>query len=115
MKTNISIKQVRADFRAISKVSVNNVLSVIYAYMDENRDIQANTLREIMPASKKQAKSHASSIVVFGKIGQYKTAYRRKADGEITGGKARIIKPSVDIVLRYFTLLYNNAVPENAK
>lgn len=115
MKTNISIKQVRTDFRAISKVSVNNVLSVIYAYMDENTDIQAKTLREIMPQSKKQAKNHASEIVLFGKIGQYKTAYKRNEYGEIIGGKAREIKPSVDIVLRFFTALYNNAVPENAK
>lgn len=115
MKTNISIKQVRADFRAISKVSVNNVLSVIYAYIEENADVQAKTLREIMPSSKKQAKNYASSIVTFGRIGQYKTAYKRNENGDIIGGKAREIKPSVDIVLRFFTALYNNAVPENAK
>ena len=115
MKTKVSIKQVRTDFRAISKLSVNNVLSVIYAYIEENADIQAKVLREVMPTSKKQAKAHATEILRFGRIGQYKTIYKRNENGEITGGKARIIKPSVDIVLKYFTAKYNESVPEAKK
>lgn len=108
--TTIKINDIRSEYKEISGRSVNNVLSVIYALMEESKTDKKTlyVLTKVMPASKKQAKTHANAICKFGKVGILKTITRK--DGKTYEYEVR---PTVDMVLRYFTALYNHAVPED--
>lgn len=54
-----------------------------------------------MPSSKKNAYTFAEDIAKFGKVGQTKTVHRiiKASETDITYH----IKPSVDMILKYFT------------
>lgn len=106
----IKLTDVRDEYKEISSRSVNNVLSVIYALMQESKADQKTlyVLTKVMPASKKQAKAHASAICQFGKVGTIKTIKRK--DGKTYQYE---VLPTVDMVLRYFVSVYNKVVPED--
>lgn len=111
MKANVNLANVRNDFKSINGRSVNNVLSVIYALINENKEGDKKTVKalvKIMPASKKKAKEYASEIVAFGKVGQIRTI--KRTDGKEYSFE---ILPTVDMVLRFFVAKFNEAIPEN--
>lgn len=111
MKANVNLANVRAEFKTINGRSVNNVLSVIYALIAENKESDKKTIAElnkIMPTSKKKAKEYTSEIITFGKIGETRTI--KRADGKVYEYE---ILPTVDMVLRFFVAKYNKAIPES--
>lgn len=113
MKTNVNLANVRSEFKAINGRSVNNVLSVIYALIAENKEENRATislLNKILPSSKKKAKDYINDIILFGHVGETRTI-KRKDGKEYTYD----ILPSVDMVLRFFVAKYNNAIPESGK
>lgn len=111
MKTNVNLANVRKEFKSINGRSVNNVLSVIYALISENKESDKKTITElckIMPGSKKKAKEYTAEIISFCKIGETRTI--KRTDGKVY---EYTIQPTVDGVLRYFVAKYNNAIPES--
>ena len=113
MKT-ISLKSIRSEFKAINGKSINNVISGIYALMNEAEEngIECRELRAIMPKSAKEAKSYANEIRAAYKIGTLKYSNLLNEEGILIGLRYHIIKPSADMVLRFFLNRYNDAVPE---
>jgi hypothetical protein len=98
MKANVTLQDVRKEFKAQSG-SINYCLGCIYAAIEQGGH-DAKALRVIMPKTKKQAYEHAAEIATFGKVGEIKTINK-----VVKGCKTEIsykIKPSVDMVLRYF-------------
>lgn len=98
MKANISLKLVRNEFKNQSG-SINYCLGCIYTAIEQGGE-NAKALKAILPKTKKQAYEHAAEIAAFGKVGQIKTINK-----VVKGCKTEIsykIKPSVDMVLRYF-------------
>ena len=107
MKTNketkrVNIKDVRNDFKAQTG-SLNYCLKIIYSAIEEAKenDRQAESLKKIMPKSKKDAYEFANDIAKFGKVGEKYTVTReikaQKTIYEVTR------RPSVDMILKYFT------------
>lgn len=105
----VSIKNVRNDFKAQTG-SINYCLKTIYAAIEEAKenDRQADSLKKIMPKSKKEAYELAEQIAKFGKVGEKYTVTReikaQKTTYEITR------KPSVDMILKYFTKKANGEI-----
>lgn len=98
----VNIKDVRKDFKAQTG-SLNYCLKIIYSAIEEAKenDRQVENLKKIMPKSKKEAYGFANDIAQFGKVGQTKTIHRviKASETDIT----YTIKPSVDMILKYFT------------
>lgn len=115
MKT-ISLKSIRSEFKAINGKSINNVISGIYALMNEAKEngIECRELRAIMPKSAKEAKTYAQQIIAFGNVGAFVVRFVKNKEGKIIGHKSIIkpVKPSADMILRFFLNRYNEAVPE---
>ena len=113
MKT-ISLKSIRSEFKAINGKSINNVISGIYALMNEAKEngIECRELRAIMPKSAKEAKSYANEIREAYKIGSLKYSNLLNENGTIIGLRYYVVKPSADMILRFFLNRYNEAVPE---
>lgn len=117
--TTIKLNDVRREFKRTNIATVGNVLSVIYALVNEYREKQRNNalnneqvdnlqyLTKILPPSKTQAKKHIENIEKFGNV-KGKRIVKTK-DGET---KEYTIRPSVDVVLRYFVAEYNKNIPE---
>lgn len=127
MKANvISLKSVRNEFKSVNVATIGNVLSVIYAlvnnYKEKQKEANLNGaqidnlqyLTKILPASKTQAKKYITDIEKFGNVGQFKVVFLKDTDGNIIGHKSTLkpIRPSVDMVLRFFLNMYNEAIPE---
>lgn len=122
----ITLKSVRSEFKSVNIATIGNVLSVIYAlvnnYKEKQKEAnlngeQINSLQyftKILPASKTQAKKYITDIEKFGNVGQFKIVFLKDTDGNIIGHKSTLkpIKPSVDMVLRFFLNMYNEAIPE---
>lgn len=110
MMKKVSLMNVRSEFKAINGRSVFNLISYIYVTIEQGKEDNAtlSLLNKIMPASKKQAKTHAEQIIKFGKVGEQKSITRK--DGKIIQYE---IKPSIDMILRYFTAEYNKTIPED--
>lgn len=118
MKANvISLKSVRNEFKSVNVANVGNVLSVIYSLVNEYKEKQKELSEEqtdnlqyltrILPQSKTQAKKYIAEIEKFGNVGGTRTI--KRADGT---NREYTIKPSIDMVLRFFVAEYNKNVPE---
>lgn len=105
----VLIKNVRNDFKAQTG-SINYCLKTIYAAIEQAKedDKQAENLKKIMPKSKAEAYKFAEDIAKFGKVGQAKTIHRviKASETDITF----TIKPSVDMILKYFTKKANGEI-----
>lgn len=115
----IKLNDVRKEFKNANVATVGNVLSVIYSLVNEYKEKQHENalngeqidnlqyLTKILPQSKTQAKKHINAIEKYGNIGGIRTI--NKKDGTAS---EYVIRPSVDMVLRYFVAEYNKNVPE---
>lgn len=115
----IKLNDVRNEFKSVNVATVGNVLSVIFSLMNEyhakqrenalnNKQVNnLHYLTKIMPQSKTQAKKHIADIEKYGNVGGTRTI--KRADGTT---KEYTIRPSVDMVLRYFVAEYNKNIPE---
>lgn len=118
MKANvISLKSVRNEFKSVNVATIGNVLSVIYSLVNEYKERQKELseeeknnlidLAKVLPQSKTQAKKHIEAIEKFGNVNGKRIV--KTKDGEI---KEYTIRPSIDMVLRYFVAEYNKNIPE---
>lgn len=117
--TTIKLNEVRKEFKSANVATVGNVLSVIYALVNEYREKQRENalnneqvdnlqyLTKILPPSKTQAKKHIEDIEKYGNVNGKRVV--KTKDGET---KEYTIRPSVDMVLRYFVAEYNKNIPE---
>lgn len=115
----IKLNDVRKEFKSVNVATVGNVLSVVYSLVNEYRDKQRENalnneqvnnlqyLTKIMPHSKTQAKKHIAEIEKYGNVNGKRIV--KTKDGET---KEYTIRPSVDMVLRYFVAEYNKNIPE---
>lgn len=115
----IKLNDVRKEFKSVNVATVGNVLSVIYALVNEYREKQRENalnneqvdnlqyLTKILPQSKTQAKKYISEIEKYGNVNGKRIV--KTKDGET---KEYTIRPSVDMVLRYFVAEYNKNIPE---
>lgn len=112
MKT-INLANVRNEFKA-NKGTINECLAIIYAVMSEN-DKQAQTLKKVMPKSKKIAKSYATQIKDTFKIGTFEDKFFTNENGE-KYRKTCVLKAkkcTCDMILRFFVNMYNNNICED--
>lgn len=118
MKANvITLKSVRNEFKNVNVATIGNVLSVIYSLVNEYKEKQKELseeqtdnlqyLTKVLPHSKTQAKKYIAEIEKFGNVGG--TRIVKTKDGET---KEYTIRPSVDMVLRFFVAEYNKNIPE---
>lgn len=117
--TAIKLNEVRKEFKSANVATVGNVLSVIYALVNEYREKQRENalnneqvnnlqyLTKILPQSKTQAKKYIEDIEKYGNVNGKRVV--KTKDGET---KEYTIRPSVDMVLRYFVAEYNKNIPE---
>ena len=113
----IKLNEVRKEFKSVNVATVGNVLSVIYSLVNEYREKQKELneeqtnnlqyLTKILPQSKTQAKKHIEDIEKYGNVNGKRVV--KTKDGET---KEYTIRPSVDMVLRYFVAEYNKNIPE---
>ena len=115
----IKLNDVRKEFKSVNVATVGNVLSVIYSLVNDYREKQRENalsneqvnnlqyLTKILPQSKTQAKKYIEDIEKYGNV-KGKRVVKTK-DGET---KEYTIRPSVDMVLRYFVAEYNKNIPE---
>lgn len=113
----IKLNEVRKEFKSVNVATVGNVLSVIYSLVSEYKERQkelneeqANNLQyltKILPASKTQAKKYIADIERYGNVGGVRIV--KKQDGTTS---EHTIKPSIDMVLRFFVAEYNKNIPE---
>lgn len=117
--TAIKLNEARKEFKSVNVATVGNVLSVIYALVNEYKEKQRENalnneqvnnlqyLTKILPQSKTQAKKYIANIEKYGNVGGVRII--KKQDGTTN---EYIIKPSIDMVLRYFVAEYNKNIPE---
>ena len=117
--TAIKLNEVRKEFKNVNVATVGNVLSVIYSLVNEYREKQKENalnneqvnnlqyLTKILPQSKTQAKKYIADIEKYGNVGGVRIV--KKQDGTTN---EYIIKPSIDMVLRFFVAEYNKNIPE---
>lgn len=97
---NVSLKNVRNEFKSVTG-TVSHCISVVYS---EYENLKGTELCRILPKSKKAAMEDASAIYEWGKVGQEKTIKMKN------GVRICTIKPSVDMVLRYYVAKANLAL-----
>lgn len=116
-KQVIKLANVRKEFK-VNAGTFNRCLSEIYLVINDAKETGVNVanLRKIMPRKKRDASAFSADFHRENPmIGQYRTKYKKDADGNVIGGKATTIKCATDTVLRYFVAKYNEAVPEDAQ
>lgn len=99
-KANVSLKNVRSEFKSVTG-TVSHCISVIYSELD---NLGGTELKKILPNSKKAAMEDATSIYEWGKVGQERTIKMKN------GVRISTIKPSVDMVLRYYVAKANGNI-----
>ena len=117
--TAIKLNEVRKEFKSVNIATIGNVLSVIYALINNYSEKQTENaldnkqveklkyLTKILPQSKTQAKKYIADIEKYGNVGSTRTITKKDgATAEYT------IRPSIDMVLRYFVAEYNKNIPE---
>lgn len=97
---NVSLKNVRSEFKSVTG-TVSHCISVIYAEID---NLGGTKLKKIIPNSKKAAMEDATAIYNWGKVGQERTIKMKNGERICT------IKPSVDMVLRYYVAKANGTI-----
>jgi DNA-directed RNA polymerase subunit F len=115
--TAIKLNEVRKEFKSVNISTVGNVLSVIYSLVNEYKETQKELneeqknnlqfLTKILPQSKKQAKKHIADIEKYGNVGGKRIVKTKEGEP-----KEYTIRPSVDMVLRFFVAEYNKNIPE---
>lgn len=102
----VTLNNVRNEFKNQSG-TLSFCLKAIYSAIEnaKENDQQAENLKKIMPKAKSEAYSHCEQIVKYAKIGEQKTVKRTVKACETT--YVITIKPTVDVVLRYFTKVAN--------
>jgi DNA-directed RNA polymerase subunit F len=115
--TAIKLNEVRKEFKSVNVATVGNVLSVIYSLVNEYKEKQKELseeqtnnlqyLTKILPQSKTQAKKHIADIEIYGNVGGKRIVKTKEGEP-----KEYKIRPSVDMILRYFVAEYNKNVPE---
>lgn len=101
MKTNVSIKEVRNEFKEVKGSMFFCIKSIYAAFTGADGKCKLPTnLAKIMP-KKKQALEEAQAILDWGKVGQQREIKRKNAVIYST------IKASSDMVLRYYVAKYN--------
>lgn len=115
--TTIKLNDVRKEFKSVNVATVGNVLSVIYSLVNEYKEKQKELseeqtnnlqyLTKIMPQSKTQAKKHIAEIEKYGNVNGKRVVKTKSGEP-----KEYTIRPSVDMVLRYFVAEYNKNIPE---
>lgn len=113
----IKLNEVRKEFKSVNVATVGNVLSIIYSLVNEYKEKQkelseeqTNSLQyltKILPQSKTQAKKYIADIEKYGNVGGVRLV--KKQDGTT---REHVIKPSIDMVLRFFVAEYNKNIPE---
>lgn len=119
MKNLVKLSEIRKEFKQVKAQTVCGCISTIYALyndykerqkqMNEDERQELNLLKKVLPATKAKAKEYCKEICDFGGVGTTKTITRK--DGTTY---EREVKPSCDMVLRFFVQRYNKAVPEDA-
>lgn len=110
MKT-VSLKSVRESFKSVNNGSMFSVIKQMYAlFTNEQGKVSLPAeLAKIMPASKKQALQEAEQIMKFGKVGETRIIKRTDKNGCVTEIHSTI-KPSADMVLRYYVAKANGTL-----
>lgn len=117
-KERIALNLVRSEYKVVNECTIGNCLTVLYslinAFKEKQRENALNNeqvealsyLIKVLPVSKSQAKKYCSEIETTYNIGGTRIVNYKNGPKEVT------IRPSVDMVLRFFTKKYNEAIPE---
>lgn len=103
--TKIKLQNVRNEFKNVVG-TISHCISVIYSEYDN----LSGDILTILPATKKQAMEQAGDIYKWGNVGAERIIKRKTPAGVTT--IITTIKPSVDMVLRYYVKKYNEAHEE---
>lgn len=103
MKKEFSIKVARKEFKSVTG-TISHCISVIYSEYDK---LEGTTLHKVLPKTKKEAMEFASSIYTWGKVGEERIIKRTIQATGCTTEIHTTVKPSVDMVLRYFVAKAN--------
>lgn len=108
MKANVSIKEVRNEFKEVKGSMFFCIKSIYAAFTGADGKCKLPTnLAKIMP-KKKQALEEAQAILDWGKVGSERIIKRTK-NGCVTEIHSTI-KASSDMVLRYYVAKYNGTL-----
>lgn len=117
-KERIALNLVRKEFKNVNVCTIGNCLTVLYSLINAFKEKQRenalnneqvetlNHLTRVLPVSKTQAKKYCNDIEKTYNIGGTRIVNYKNGPKEVT------IRPSVDMVLRFFTKKYNEAIPE---
>lgn len=104
----VTLKSVREQFKSVNNGSMFSIIKQVYAILDDRKE-WAPELKKVLPANKKQALDEAQAIMTWGKVGEVRIIKRtNKRTNCITQTETKI-KPSADMVLRYYVNKYNEA------
>lgn len=108
MATKVTLKSVREQFKTVNNGSMFTIIKQVYAILGDRKD-WAPELKKVLPATKKNALDEAQVIMDWGKVGQTRIIKRtNKRTNCVTQIESKI-KPSADMVLRYYVSKYNEA------
>lgn len=104
----VSLKSARESFKSINNGSMFNIIKQMYVLFtnEQGKVSLPEGLRGVLPDSKKQALGEAQSIIDWGKVGSERVIKRTDKNGCVTEIHSTI-KPSADMVLRYYVAKYN--------
>lgn len=108
----VSLKSVRESFKSVNNGSMFTIIKGMYAVLTDEKTGKVtlpNGLKGVLPANKKQALSEAQSIIDWGKVGTERIIKRTDKNG-CTTEIHTTIKPSADIVLRYYVAKANGTI-----
>lgn len=104
----VSLKSARESFKSINSGSMFNVIRQMYSLFtnEQGKVSLPEGLRGVLPDSKRQALSEAQAIMDWGRVGEQRVIKRKDKNGCVTEIHSTI-KPSADMVLRYYVAKYN--------
>lgn len=108
----VSLKSVRESFKSVNNGSMFSVIKAMYAVLtDENGKVSLpKELKGVLPANKKQALNDAQSIIEWGKVGEERIIKRTNKVTNCVTEIHATIKPSADMVLRYYVAKANGNI-----
>lgn len=111
MSQKVLLKSVRNSFKSVNNGSMFSIIKQMYALFtnEQGKVSMPSELARIMPASKKQALSEAADIMKWGNVGAERIIKRTSRNGCKTEIHSKI-KPSADMVLRYYVAKYNGVL-----
>lgn len=108
----VSLKSVRESFKSVNNGSMFAVIKGMYAVLTDEKTGKValpNGLKGVLPTNKKQALNEAQSIIDWGKVGEERIIKRTDKNGCVTEIHIKI-KPSADMVLRYYVAKANGTI-----